>query len=98
VPAGTGSGPGPGSGTVLELLDLARARVREWQEAGGANTVWADAWSKVLSRPLDEVVAVLCDPGSRGRDLRQASPFAGVLDPRVRWAILRRLREEVETS
>ncbi len=80
-----------------QLLDKARARVRRWQESGGVNAAWAEAWSEVLSRPLDEVVAVLGDPGRRACDLRQASPFAGALDPRARWVILRRLREEAGT-
>jgi hypothetical protein len=47
------------------------------------------AWSAVLSGPLGEIVAVLTDPGERASDLRQCSPFAGALEPRERWRILR---------
>ena len=72
-----------------ELLEVALERVRAWREDGDVHTRWIEVWSDILSRPLDEIIEVITDPGERGVDLRQASPFAGVLDPRTRWAILR---------
>lgn len=54
---------------------------------------YAEAWEAILRRPLEELIEFLVDPGERARQLRQASPFTGVLAPRERWAILRRLRE-----
>jgi hypothetical protein len=79
-----------------ELLERARARVREWAESDTVSSWWVKQWAEVLARPLGEIVAVLTDPGQESCDLRQASPFAGVLDPRTRWAILRSHRDEVE--
>jgi len=54
---------------------------------------YAEAWEAMLSRPLQELTEFLVDPGERARQMRQTSPFTGVLAPRERWVILRRLRE-----
>ena len=75
-----------------ELLDAARERVQSWLESGGVSRYWAEAWNEALGGTLDEVIARITDPSQHARDLRQTSPFAGALDPRVRWEILRRLR------
>ena len=74
------------------LLVRAQARVRGWLRDGTVSRVWAEAWAEALSRPLPELIALLGDPGQRARDLRQSSPFAGVLPPQERWAALRRLK------
>ena len=75
-----------------ELLDTARERVRSWLETGCVSRYWAEAWNEALDGTLDEVIARITGLSQHARDLRQASPFAGALDPRVRWEILRRLR------
>jgi hypothetical protein len=72
-----------------ELLELARARVRGWLTGGGAHPDYARAWQDVLERPLPDVLAMLTDPTELGRSLRQASPFAGFLDPATRFRIHR---------
>ena len=72
------------------LLEHAKTRVQRWFEDGSVHRSWATAWSEVLEGGLDEVVALLIDRGERAHDLRHVSPFAGVLDARTRWAILRR--------
>lgn len=75
-----------------ELLGTARERVRSWLELGCVSRYWAEAWNEALGGTLDEVIARITDPSQHARDLRQTSPFAGALDPRVRWEILRRFR------
>ena len=72
-----------------ELLARARGRVEAWRRSGCVAAPWVAAWSEVLSGPLGDIVAVLTDPGERASDLRQCSPFAGALEPRERWRILR---------
>jgi hypothetical protein len=72
------------------LLDAARDRVERWMREGTVDSSWAEAWLDHLSRGVDAVVALLADRSERAHDLRQVSPFAGVLDARTRWAILRR--------
>jgi len=78
------------------LLDSARDRAREWLRSGAVAAPWARAWLEVLDGPIEEIVAVMTDPGERSRQLRQASPFAGVLDPRTRWETWRSVGERFE--
>ena len=70
------------------ILERARARVRGWLRSTPAPH-YAVAWNELLSRPLDEIGEFLNDDGERARELRQSTPFAGVLDPRERWRLWR---------
>jgi len=74
----------------------ARARINlaVMRRASPAAEEWLGAWERLLSGPRHDLLALLADPGPGSRDLRQCSPFAGVLAPRERWVILRRVQEE----
>ncbi len=77
------------------LLEVARARVSGWIERGSVSSHYAQAWQEILARPLEDVLQAIVDPGEGARALRQVSPFAGVIDPRSRWRILREVRERM---
>ena len=81
--------------TRPDLLETARARVRQWLASGEVASVYAQAWLHVLDRSIDEIRDALTDPTQEARDLRQVSPFAGALDPRTRWRIHRAVRERL---
>jgi hypothetical protein len=81
-----------------ETLEGARARVRRWLESAEVSPHWARAWDEVLSRPLPEILAFLVEESERARTLRQATPFAGAIDPRTRWRIWREVREAMERA
>lgn len=49
-------------------------------------------WRRALEGPVEELVELLVDPGQRARDLRQVTPFAGVLSAQDRWLAHRRMR------
>jgi hypothetical protein len=72
-----------------ELLDKARERVESWSKAGNVAGFYVTAWQEVLSGTLDDVIDVITGRDERAVGLRQASPFAGVIDPATRWSILR---------
>jgi len=46
-------------------------------------------WDAILSRPISDVVDVLLDPQSRARELRQVTPFAGILSATERADVYR---------
>jgi hypothetical protein len=77
-----------------EILERARARVRAWLAAPAGAPYYARAWNEILSRPLPDIVAFLVDPGENARELRQSTPFAGILPPRERWRLWREVREK----
>ena len=55
-------------------------------------------WSAWLALAVDDLVAQLLDPGMLARDMRQVSPFVGVLCARERAAILRAFRAAEEAA
>ncbi len=78
------------------LIERARRRVDGWLRDGSVARPYAEAWREILAGTVDDVARFLEDPGDRARQLRQASPFAGFLDARTRWGILRQVRERQE--
>ncbi len=74
------------------LLERARAKVAAWL-AEGRSPFYARAWQQVLSAPVESVSQVLVSDTEEARALRQATPFAGALQPRERWRIWREVRE-----
>lgn len=76
-----------------DVLAMARERVESWCADGSVHPHYAEAWQRLLAQSLDTIVEQIVDPGETMRAMRQCTPFAGALDPRERWAILRRARE-----
>lgn len=54
---------------------------------------WMHRWQELLNGPTSELIDVLTSPNEQARVLRQSSPFAGVLTPRERWALLAEVKE-----
>ena len=74
------------------VLVAARARVQAWLDAG--DRPYAHGWARVLETDAHEVARVIVQDSEQMRSLRQASPFAGAIDPRTRWRILARVTVE----
>jgi hypothetical protein len=55
-----------------------------------------DQWKDWLTLPLENLASRLLDPLPEAREMRQVSPFSGVLSPEQRARILRRFRKEYE--
>jgi hypothetical protein len=75
------------------LLDEARARAERWAASAGRSAHLAARWRQLLDRGIASVLEVLEDPGEEAEELRHASPFAGMIDPRARWRIWREVRD-----
>jgi hypothetical protein len=72
------------------LLEIARENLDRWSVTNSRSQPYWDAWREMLSRPLAEVLELMVEDSERMTALRQATPFAGVLDPKERWAIYAR--------
>ena len=70
-----------------ELIEIARDNLERWSKKGGHSQPYWDAWREILKRPLPEVLELIQEESERMMAMRQATPFAGVLDPKERWAI-----------
>jgi hypothetical protein len=73
-----------------ELLGIARDNLARWTAAESRSQPYWDAWRDILDRPLEEVLGLLEEESERMTALRQATPFAGVLEPKERWAVYAR--------
>ena len=76
-----------------ELIERARATLVRWLAtcSPGARPA-LEEWLAVLDGPADEVFALLTGTDERAVRLRQSNPFAGVLPPPERTAILRQFQ------
>jgi hypothetical protein len=72
---------------VNEALHLVWA----WRAQGKIDEVYAERWEQVLRQPLPEVRRAITEDSQQGRDLRQNSPFAGMLSEPERREVFRRL-------
>jgi hypothetical protein len=70
-----------------DLIWIAHDNLDRWSAQGGRSQPYWDAWREILNRPLPEVLELLEEDSERMAALRQATPFAGVLDPAERWAV-----------
>jgi hypothetical protein len=76
-----------------ELLEVARQNLRRWLASHPQPALLE--WQRALdSLPLAGVIELLRAPDERATRLRQSSPFAGVLTPRERQAILDRYESQ----
>jgi hypothetical protein len=69
------------------LLKIAHDNLERWSKTGSASQSYWDAWREILKRPLSEILDLLVEDSERMTDMRQTSPFAGILTPKERWAI-----------
>lgn len=53
-----------------------------------------DRWRVWLDLPTEELISRMLDPGMMAREMRQVTPFAGLLEPKERVRILKRFRKE----
>ena len=74
------------------LLERAREKVAGWL-AEGRSPFYAQAWQQILARPVQSIAVFLTSETEEARALRQATPFAGAVEPRERWRIWKEVRE-----
>jgi len=77
-----------------ELIAIAVENLDRWTLARGRSQPYWDAWREILKHPLPYVLDLMTQESERMTAMRQATPFAGVLDPKERWAIYERFEEK----
>jgi len=74
------------------MVEEARRRIRRWRRAGRIDHRHAKAWEDALDQPVSEIRKLISADTQEGRDLRQNSPFAGLLSEPERRKILEKVR------
>jgi transcriptional regulator with XRE-family HTH domain len=76
----------------VEVMEIAQRNVMVMRGAAqGAEALLAE-WERILDLPPVLVASRMLDPSEHGRDLRQVTPFSGVLSRRVRADVYRAFR------
>ena len=70
-----------------QLLEVARANLQRWLSTNPAAAL-REWWRLLETTPLPDLLALLRSPSDDAARLRQSSPFAGLLTPQERQAIL----------
>jgi excisionase family DNA binding protein len=72
----------------------ARANLDRMRTAArGQAQRWLDEWERLLDGPVEELLDNLTSRSPKGRELRQNSPFSGLLDNEGRTAVLAAWRQ-----
>src|SRR3954452_16806280 len=74
------------------MVDEARYVLFRWREQGHIDDRYADRWEELLTRPVSEIKRALVADGPDADDLRQNSPFAGLLSEPERRRIVQEVR------
>ena len=75
-----------------EVIEIARRNIFRMRSANPHASPLLNEWERILQRTSDHIVVRMLDPSEHGRDLRQVSPFAGVLTAAQRLAVYRSFR------
>ena len=72
-----------------DLLDMGRSNLSRLRgDATPSGLVLLDEWASTIKRGPEAVAEILREESEHGHDMRQQSPFAGVLTNAERWSIL----------
>ena len=75
-----------------QMVDEALERIERLAADRHLHPRYAERWRRLLSRPLPDVAQAISADDEEGRDLRQNSPFAGVLNEQERRRIIEAIR------
>ena len=75
-----------------ETAQRALHQLWRWSEEGNIDPRYAAEWEALLRRPIREIKTVLMEDSQWARDLRQNSPFAGLLSEPERRKILEEIQ------
>lgn len=70
------------------MIDDARARIEQLAVDGHIDPRYANRWRELLARPCDEIARAIVADDQTAVDLRQNSPFSGVLNEQERRQII----------
>ena len=80
-----------------KILVHARERAKQWL-LQTPDRPYVRKWNEVLAGDASSVASFLAQDTELAEELRQSSPFAGVLNARERWQMWRETREAFEAK
>ena len=86
----------PPMAPIHAAISKARDNLNRWtgmHRPDGMTVRYFEEWQRVLDDGLDATVDVVISPSQEARELRQNSPFAGVLPDETRLQVLRTFKD-----
>ena len=80
----------------VPVLNRARRNLEKLTRMHPYAKVLFERWKAWLELPLEELASNILDLSSTAREMRQVSPFSGVLNPEDRVRILKQFRKEFD--
>jgi len=80
----------------VPVINRAKRNVEKLTQLHPGAQLLFNQWKDWLTLPLETLVLKLLDPFPEAREMRQVSPFSGVLSPQQRSRILRQFRKEYQ--
>lgn len=81
-----------------DVLTLATENLRRALELHPGAADLFDEWKKILELKPETIVALMTHPGQRARELRQVTPFAGVLTVAERASVYSEFRKHEKAA
>jgi hypothetical protein len=78
----------------LSIVRRAKENVERLFAKGLLHEDYRRAWSALLDADVETVARAITEESERANELRQVTPFTFVIEPRARWALWARAREE----
>lgn len=72
------------------LFEIAFQNIERWTRTSGRNDQLLGDWARLLRQGMTFALAVATEDSERAAELRQSTPFAGVLSPQERWSFLKK--------
>jgi hypothetical protein len=76
------------------LFSVPVRNVERWAMMKPVEAKYLKQWREILGAGMDEALRFAVEDSERATELRQSTPFAGVLTPRERWAFLKQWNEK----
>ncbi len=74
------------------VLAIARSNIATMLDVNPDAAALLGEWNRILELPIAHIASRMLDPSEHARELRQVTPFAGVLDARERAAAYQSFR------
>ena len=72
-----------------EGIEIARRNIARMRSVNPHASPLLDEWERILQGTIDQIIACMLDPSVHGQDLRQVTPFSGILTPTQRADVYR---------
>ena len=76
-----------------DLFIIASRNVERWSRTATRSRAYLDEWSRILSAGMAAALAFATEDSEHATELRQSTPFAGVLSAQERWEFLKKWKE-----